>query len=332
MDKFTPTAPCTYHGLLKPGAKYTNVIYNNKSIQHIKQQPQQQSQHHKVNGHGEAPKTVEPIWDIVSGLAQALNDAKDQLTSLMQSRSNSPQKIVGNGNSCVNSHGGLSALRNASPRCYSAPHRRGRARGPQNGYEEEDHDPYSRNIHRSHAHGYCAFGRNSEFKEKMHHSSGRRIQSSPACGGGRGGGQGGANGGRMGDEGMPRSFPGNYGIKLQGGSGACGIKVIPNSKSYMCRRDRGKEGLHLQARMKNCDMNVDTYGEKFGPGNPVKLHFSTPIKVRYPSPNNRQLVQNSAEVKRYCVGTQYANLLREEAHHLREKRIREESKILKSHC
>ncbi|BBN04057.1 hypothetical protein MPTK1_3g01520 [Marchantia polymorpha subsp. ruderalis] len=306
MDKFIPGSPCPYHG------SYTKSV-----LARYKDQaglgagagvpgPAAQLQAHA--------RKMEPIWDIVSGLAKSLTEARDQIATLMKQQQQLQQQQQG-------SMANLAAIeRKPSPV----------SRGPQYAHNrcpplspaQRDHTPHgNRNVHRSHAHGFCAFGRNSEYKELMHHNAGGKMHPPPRYADQFQQSESKAAAAAKEREQIGRG--GAYGIKLKGGGGNCGINVVPGSQSFTCRQAKGKKGMHLTAQMRDCHMKVDADGKKFDGENPVKIRITAPTKVR-PPPSARR---PSPEVRRYCVGTQYANLLKEEAHHLREQRGVSETQV-----
>ncbi|KAL2636429.1 hypothetical protein R1flu_007908 [Riccia fluitans] len=296
MDKFVPGSPCPYHGSYTKNitARYRDQILAAGGGAGAQVQAQ--------------ARKMEPIWDIVSGLAKALTEARDQIATLMmKQQQNGDESISASDRASYPSSRAHSANQCAHNRCPPTP----RVRSPQ----------INRNVHRSHAHGFCAFGRNSEFKEKMHHNAGGVRYSSP----------------KYTDTFQPSGINSSkgeqkgrgtaYGIKLRGDAGNCGINVVPGSKSYTCKQVKGKKGIHLSAQMRDCHLKLDSESDKFDAENPVKIRITAPTKVR-PPPTSRKL---SPDVKRYCVGTQYANLLKEEAYHLREQRSALEPKSKKAH-
>ncbi|KAL3699230.1 hypothetical protein R1sor_017252 [Riccia sorocarpa] len=307
MGKFAPGSPCPYH---RSYTKSITARYRDQMLAAgaaagggVPAQVQPQA------------RKMEPIWDIVSGLAKALSEARDQIATLMKQQQNGEGSFSNSDRTSSPSYRAHSANRYAHNRCPPTP----RDRSPQP----------NRNIHRSHAHGYCAFGRNTASKELMHHNAGGVRYSSPkytdmfqpsGINSSKGSGPG------REDEQKGRGGAA-YGIKLRGDAGNCGINVVPGSKSYTCRQVKGKKGIHLSAQMRDCHLKLDSEGNKFDAENPVKIRITAPTKVR-PPPTSRK---PSPDVKRYCVGTQYANLLKEEAYHLREQRTALEPKARKAH-
>lgn len=103
------------------------------------------------NGNPGGKAQLGSIWEVVSTLAQALTDARDQLVGLMS---------LNQGNGGANGGGG------------------GGGGGGGNGYVRS-YSPTAgagvRNLHRNHAHGHVAFGNHSEFRQQMARSRGPRA-------------------------------------------------------------------------------------------------------------------------------------------------------------
>lgn len=87
------------------------------------------------------------IWEVVSALANALQDARNQLVNLMNTSRGSPMRLHGGR---TNSYETCESRLSCTPRAVSL----GRTYSPYAGV---------RNVHRGHAHGHVAFGSNSEF-------------------------------------------------------------------------------------------------------------------------------------------------------------------------
>lgn len=94
------------------------------------------------------------IWEVVSALANALQDARNQLVNLMNASQPAPMRLYGGQTT--------SSYESCESRFRDFPHvSPGRMHSP------------ARNVHRGHAHGHVAFGLNSEFPLPKTPSRGR---------------------------------------------------------------------------------------------------------------------------------------------------------------
>ena len=234
----------------------------------------------KDGGNGGATKAkgrMGSVWEVVSALASALTDARDQLVTLMHN-STAPRMT-----------GGCS--RHTTPA-------RSNSAYPGAG-------TWIRNVHRGHAHGHVAFGCSSEYR--LHPTPVRVRQPRPIF--------------------RPRS-PKVRATSQESRRRSPNRCKHPLHKMHVSPpRIPSPRPVHLGAgrprsrpRSKQCSRPSSRCGgssPRQDRGDGTRRSQGSPASCNRKSP--------SPDAERCCIGSQYAQLLREEAFQLRERRIAEES-------
>lgn len=229
------------------------------------------------------------IWDVVSNLAQALTDARDQLIGLI----NFPGTTVAsdrnvhrfrNASGFPHQHGKENVDHNNGFEDFHVSNALARYRG--GGYTKKFGVPSSKkikSIHRQHARGHVAFGAHSEFKPQ------------PPC----------------------HRKPVNTGTSMGSSMGS------------RCKRVGGKKGVQIGLFLdpkSNC-LQINTKKGMGNPVNINFLpNQPSPSPDQYTCKKDPNCRPSSPDTKRHCIGTQYAALLKEEAFRIRERRLAEDQK------
>jgi len=183
------------------------------------------------------------IWDVVSSLAQALTDARDQLVGLINSDRNSKRHKNTRFNRKQNTTNALAM----------------RLRGGETSHYVPSNQKV-RSVHRQHVRGPVAFGNHSDFK--------------PA------------------PPGKPETM----------------------ALNWSCRPGSGKGGAQTYLDANSLKMNK----KKGRPESPVSIIIPKSPESAY---QKESRCRSPYDCKRHCIGTQYAELLREEACRARERRL-----------
>jgi len=231
------------------------------------------------------------IWDVVSNLALALTDARDQLIDLINFPSIGSDRNVNrftiangfphqNGKENINhSNKGLEDVHvgNALART--------RGGGPSAKKFSVPGSNQVRSIHRQHARGHVAFGAHSEFKPQPPCNC-RPINKGTGMGS-------------------------SMGSRRKQGSGKKGVQI----------------GLFLDPKS-NC-LQIDTKKGMGNPVN-INFLPNEPNPDQNTCKEDPACRPSSSDKKRHCIGTQYAALLKEEAFRIRDLRLAEDQKAANS--